>query len=455
MFDLEDEIGTWKRFLSRKGALSDGDIEEMESHLRDLVDDLQAGGLSPEESFLVAVRRIGATDDVSREFAKVNTGRLWKQLVLRREDDANRPGKGPAGLREDIVIVVALCVAAGTLAKIPEMLGIHLFHGGQLHYLRNASLFVLPMLLVWFVRSRELSDRVTLALAAPLAIAAVAVNLYPIREPGHTALLTGIHLPIALWLIIGVAYTGAMWGEPGRRMDFVRFSGEAFIYATLIALGGTVFVGFTVALFFTIGVDATWAAREWAFVYGCASTPIVAAYLVEAKRSVIENIAPVLAKVFAPFFLATMVAVLASMAWVGHGPLENRDYLIAFDLMLALVLGLILYIVSARDPDATPGWFDALSLALIAAASTLDAVALWAIVSRISSFGPTPNRIAALGENLLLLANLVTLAVLFVRMYTRRGTFHDLVRIQTAYLPAYAAWGAVVALALPPMFGYR
>jgi hypothetical protein len=85
----------------------------------------------------------------------------------------------------------------------------------------------------------------------------------------------------------------------------------------------------------------------------------------------------------------------------------------------------------------------------------VDAVALAAIASRISEFGFTPNRVAALGENLILLVNLAWSAWLYARFLRHRGSFADLERWQIAYLPVYAVWAALVVVIFPPVFGYR
>ncbi len=71
----------------------------------------------------------------------------------------------------------------------------------------------------------------------------------PSRTGSDTEALTALHLPIALWLVIGIAYVGGRWFAGGGRMNFVRFSGELFIYYVLIALGGGVVAGFTMMMF--------------------------------------------------------------------------------------------------------------------------------------------------------------------------------------------------------------
>ena len=99
----------------------------------------------------------------------------------------------------------------------------------------------------------------------------------------------------------------------------------------------------------------------------------------------------------------------------------ERNVLIAFDLLLVVVLGLLLYSVSARDPTSPPGVFDLLQVVLVVGALLADAVALWAIGARISEFGFSANRVAALGMNLILLVNLGWSAVLYVRFLRGRG----------------------------------
>ena len=85
----------------------------------------------------------------------------------------------------------------------------------------------------------------------------------------------------------------------------------------------------------------------------------------------------------------------------------------------------------------------------------VDAVALWAIAGRISDYGFSPNKVAALGENIILLANLGWSAVLYARFLTGRAPFAKLERWQTAYVPVYALWAWTVVLVFPPLFGFR
>jgi hypothetical protein len=165
--------------------------------------------------------------------------------------------------------------------------------------------------------------------------------------------------------------------------------------------------------------------------------------------------APVLTRLFTPLFTVLLLVFLATMVWTGNPINVKREILISFDLLLALVVGLVLYAISARDPQAPAGFFDGLQLLLVVSALLVDAVALAAIAGRISEFGFTPNRVAALGENLILLVNLTWSAWLYLRFLRRQSTFAALERWQVAYLPIYSVWAALVVILFPPVFGYR
>jgi hypothetical protein len=459
---LEAHIAQWRTYLRRRQAVHGPDVEELEGHLRDQLAALMEAGLGGDEAFLVAVKRMGNLDALSREFARAHSERLWKQLVMTADADA--PAKTS---RTEIAVVLILAVAAGLSVKLPALLGLPLSPDEEVppFYFRNASLLVFPLLTGYFLWKRGATVASGLWVALPFAAGAAFANVYPFHhserlgnspQGSDTQVLTALHLPIALWfLAVGVAYVGGRWFASGRRMDFVRFSGEFAIYYVLIALGGGVVTGFTAMLFSAIDMNPAWFIGGWLIPCGAAGAVIIGSWLVEAKQSVIENMAPVLTRLFTPLFTILLLAFLAAMAWTGNPINVKREVLIGFDLLLAVVVGLVLYAASARDPQAPPDFFDGLQLLLVVSALVVDGVALAAIAARIAEFGFTPNRVAALGENLILLVNLAWTASLYARFGRHRGSFAALERWQIAYLPVYAVWAALVVVLFPPVFGYR
>ncbi|MBO9555040.1 permease prefix domain 1-containing protein [Cellulomonas sp.] len=444
---LENQIDQWRAWVLRRRAITPDDAAELEDNLRGRVADLRAGGLDDDEAFLVAVKRMGNLDDVSREFAREHSDRLWKQLVLVPEAPAEADRRW-----RDLGVLIGLAVGAGIAVKSLLALGDDEAFG------LNVAFAVLPFLAAYFAWSRRLPGRVATVLVGMTAAVAVAVNLYPFvvtdGSPGMTYVLTATHLPVLLWLLLGVAYTGGAWREHARRMDFVRFTGELVIYFALIALGGGLLIGLLFGVFGVVDIEIEPFVQGWLMPFAVPGAFLVAAWLVEAKKSVVENMAPVLTRVFTPLTLVLLVA--AFVALLAGGPLTavDRNLLILMDAILLLVLALLLYSISARDPLSPGRPFDWLQLALVAAAFAVDVVALTAMVARIADAGWTANKTAALGLNLVLLVHLLGTGWLLWQFLRRRGTFDAVERWQTRYLPVYAAWAAIVVLVFPPVFSF-
>jgi len=442
---LESRIAGWRNYVSDRQVISSADIDEMEDHLREQISDFVSVGLTDDEAFLIAVGRMGGVDEISREFAQEHSDRLWKQLVLTPDADEK---SGALRRPRELAVVLACALGAGLAVRA----GVEWLTESAL--VRNAALLVLPFLTLYFAWKRGMGPGRTAALALPFAAAAVVLNAFPFEPGGVTEIIAAIHAPVALWFVVGAAYVGGDWRSHRRRMDFVRFTGEWAVYLALLALGGGVLMGLTAGAFSALGIDVEPFFEQWILPFGPAGAIVVAAWLVEAKQQVVENIAPVLTRVFTPITIvmlaALFVAVIASRSVVT----VDRDLLILMDLILVLVLGLLLYSISARDPHAAPDVFDLLQVVLIAAALAVDLLMLTAMATRIAEFGFTANKVTALGLNLVLMVNLVWAARLGVAFLRGRAGFSAVERWQTRYLPVYCGWAVLAAVAIPPLFRF-
>ncbi len=446
MDGVESQIAEWRAYVARAPAVNGHDVDELEAHLHDQIAELDAAGLTADEAFLVAVKRMGDVDALSREFAREHSGRLWKQLVLQGDDEPARPS---SGWFEALAFALAAAVAiqvARLAAQFPDE------QPGWL--LRNAGLFVLPFLAGYFARRRQLDTRRWVRTAAPFVLVALVVNLYPYRAGSATELLVALHLPIVLWFAVAYPYMGGTIRSHERRMDFVRFTGEWVIYYALIALGGGVLLGLTALILEPIGTDLAERVVEWVLPSGAAGAVIVAGWLVESKQHVVENMAPVLTMLFTPLFAVMLTVAAATYAATGLAGAFDRELLGVFDALMVVVLGLVLYAMSAREPSRPAGLMDRVQLLAVASALVLDVMVLGSMVARIGDLGLTPNRAAALGLNLVLLVNLAGTAWLSMRFLTGRTGYHSLERWHTSYLPIFALWTATVAVVLPPLFAF-
>ena len=444
MDGAESQIAEWRAYVARAPAVDGRDVDELEDHLRHQIAELTAAGLAADEAFLVAVKRIGDLDAVSREYAREHTGRLWKQL-LSGEDDA---APTTVDWLEPLAFAVAAAVAvqvARVAAGFPD--------DEPTWFARNLGLFVLPFLAGYFARRRGLDTRGWSLTAAPFVLAALLVNVYPYDAESDTELLVALHLPVALGLAVAYPYMGGTLRSHQRRMDFVRFSGEWLVYYALIALGGGVLMGLTAGILEPTGVDVDRVA-DWVVPSGAAGAVVVAAWLVESKQRVVENMAPVLTMLFTPLFAVMLACAAVVYVVTGFDGAFDRDLVSIFDALLLVVLALVLYGISAREPSASRRWMDAVQLVAVVSALVLDLVVMGAMVARIGDLGFTPNRTAALGLNVVLLVNLAGAAWLSARFLTGRSTLHRLERWQTGYLPVFALWVAAVVVLLPPLFAF-
>ncbi|KRD45541.1 hypothetical protein ASE38_02985 [Cellulomonas sp. Root930] len=444
--ELEAQIDRWRGYVHRRQVISSADVDELEDHLRGQVTDLRATGLDDDEAFLVAIKRLGNLDAVSREYAREHSDRLWKQLALVPDDSSG----SPAPRWRELAVVIALAVGAGVAVRA----GIAWFGDDELALARNIGLLVVPFLAAYLGWKRRAGLRTVAAIAVPFVALSVVLNVYPFVPEGSTEVLAILHTPVVLWLLVGLAYVAGSWRSDGRRMDFVRFTGELAIYYTLLALGGGVLLGLTAGVLQLVGVDPEPVITGWVMPFAVPGALVVAAWLVEAKQDVVENIAPVLTRIFTPLTIVMLVAVLAALIASGGLVEVDRDLLILMDAILVLVLALLLYSISARDPLAPPALADWLQLVMVGAALAVDAVMLTAMLTRIAEFGTSPNKVAALGLNLLLLVHLGVSAWRTARFLRGHGVFSELERWQTRYLPVYAAWAAVVVIVFPPLFDF-
>jgi len=446
MDGLEAQIAEWRAYVEHAPALNGHDVDELEDHLREQVSELTAAGLTEDEGFLVAVKRMGDLDTVSREFAREHSGRLWKQLVLGADERRSLEASG-------WVAAFAFAVGAAVAIQVARLAAGD--PGDETSWFaRNVGLFVLPFLAGYFAYRRQLGFLGWALTAVPFVAAALLVNLYPWGVDSDTETIAALHLPVVLWFVVAYPYMGGTIRSHERRMDFVRFTGEWFIYYVLIALGGGVLMALTGAVLSPAGIDVDRVA-EWVIPSGAAGAVVVAAWLVESKQRVVENMAPVLAMLFTPLF-AFMLAVVAVVYLVtGLGGAFDRELVTVLDALLVVVIALVLYGMSARDAATSrAGWMDRVQAVAVGGALLLDLIVLGAMIARIGDVGLTPNRLTAVGLNLVLLVNLVGAAWLLARFLTGRSTLHRLERWQTSYLPGFALWAAAVVVLVPPLFGF-
>lgn len=371
--------------------------------------------------------------------------RVWRARLEYRQ-----PARAFDTLRLWYAIGIGLC--AGALVRLPAI-----WLGDEWYYPRLAPSLVILALAAYF----WLENRSRGRLIAGLTLAAI-MTVYTALIPGgstynDSVVMALIHLPILSWAFLGIVFTGAAWREPGPRMRFVRYNGELLILASLVGLGGIVFSGITMALFSLISADSE-SVAEWYVqnigVMGAAGVPVAATFLYDVVFKRRTGIASVLARVFAPLFLV-MTGIYLVVAFVGgQSPFMDRDFLITFNALLLVVLGMTVFSIAERGGQTRVEWFDYVNVALLVVTLVIDVIALSAILFRLTSYGLTPNRAVVLGANLVVMTHLAWMCRAYVGLIRGKVEAGVVRQAVVGYLPVYAGWAALVAFVLPLMFRF-
>lgn len=350
---------------------------------------------------------------------------------------------------EDFLFVAILSLLAGFVAKIPDFFPVT----PDFFYSRNIGFIVIPFLIAFFVRNLRFDLKKTIGLALSILIAVLYMNFLPDRPSSDTLILVCIHMPLLLWMILGYTYTGDTYKDSSRRLEYLRFNGDLIVMGTIIILAGALLIVTTMGLFQLININIQQFYIDYVFPWGLASAPIVAAYLVQSNPQLVSRVSPIIAKVFTPLVLITLIVYLFAVLTSGQDPYNDREFLLIFNGLLIGVMALILFSIAETNEYKT-GWFGLIMLTALAVVTVMvNGVALSAIVYRISEWGFTPNRVAVLGGNLLIGIHLVLVAWNLLKVVRGVVERERVEQVMTGYLPIYAIWLIIVVVAFPIIFG--
>lgn len=315
----------------------------------------------------------------------------------------------------------------------------------------NLAFGILPFIAAYFVYHNTPKKSILYTLAALFLISGFYLNLLPLNDK-DSIILAYLHLPIFLWGVIGLAFTGNEYSKGIIRLAYLKFNVEYCILYASMAVSGMLLAALTMQLFSFVGLDIEDFYFRNIVLFGAAALAIVATYLVSMNLKFAKNITPYLAKIFSPLVLATLLVYLLTVIMVGKNPFLDRNFLLAFNGILLGVLAVTIFTITESDSDEKKNISDYINFALIVLALIIDSVALSAIVFRLSSYGISPNRLAVLGVNILIWANLIWIMLSYMRYLRNKtgpSTIQDAV---TKYLPVYGLWAGFVTFTFPFIF---
>ena len=369
---------------------------------------------------------------------------VWQERIHYKQEEISW------GKKNELLFVVIVALTAGLMAKLPEIFSIN----EERFYSRNIAFLVFPFLMAYFAWKQKQAINKIVVPAATILLSILYINILPGKIATDSIILACIHLPFILWALTGYTFVDANLKNVQKKADYLRFNGDLIVMGAIILLSGLIFSGITLGLFSVIKVDIERIYTQYIVVFGLAAAPIVATFLVQNNPQLTNKISPVIARIFTPIVLITLLIFISSIIYTGNYPYDDRNALMIFNALLIGVMALILFSVSEVAKNVHYKTNLAILLGLSALTIVINGIALSAILFRLQEFGITPNRIAVLGANLLILVNLSLVSHKLFRILMNKSEIEDLEKSMTIMLPVYAIWASIVCFGFPLLFDF-
>jgi len=355
------------------------------------------------------------------------------------------------GSNKELTIVIIASLLAGVIAKLPVLLNIN----KELFYQRNIGFIIFPVLTTYFIWRKSLSIRKIAFAGVAFFIALIFINMLPADNKSNTLILSSIHLPFFLWGILGFSYAGDNIRSYPKRLEFLRFNGDLVIMTTLLGIAGAILTAITIGLFSVIGFNIEKFYFDYIGIFGLAALPIVATYITQTNPQLVNKVSPVIAKIFSPLVLIMLVVYLVAILFSGKDPYNDRDFLMVFNFLLIGVMAIILFSVAEafKKNENRTGSFILFALSIVTV--IVNGIALSAILFRISEWGITPNRLAVLGGNILMLTNLFIITFRLFKNLLKKADISEVENSISMFLPIYILWTIIVTFIFPIIFHFK
>lgn len=386
-----------------------------------------------------------AFNTLQPQLQKNDLVRFWNErLNFSKEEISWATGK-------ELLFVIIVALLAGVIAKLPQIFSIN----EEFFYQRNIGFIIFPALAAYFAWKNKLSAG-KIALITGLMLAAVIfINSLPDAQTSDTTILSCIHLLLFLWSILGFAFVAGAGNNQEKRLSYLKLNGDLVVMTTLIVIAGAIMTGITIGLFELIGFDIKNFYFQNIVVFGLPAAPILATYLIQANPQLVGKVSPVIAKIFSPLVLVMLAVYLVAMIYSGKDPYNDRQFLLIFNVLLIGVMAIIFFSVAetSKAGKSMPETWILFLLCLITV--IVNSIALSAILFRISEWGITPNRMAVLGGNILILINLFVVSVQLFRVLSKKTEIRAVGKAIAFYLPVYVVWTVIATFIFPLLFGFK
>jgi hypothetical protein len=349
------------------------------------------------------------------------------------------------GSKGDWVLLVIAAILAAFFMQFPDIFSL----SHDRYFPRNMSFFVMPGIGAYFAYKQGKSLAQLRLPLLILFISIVFINFLP--EKSTTLLLTCLHIPLLIWLMVGYVFAGS---DPTKRMDFLRYHGDLLVMTVVIVLAGGLFTALTLSLFGLIQIKIDDFYFRYLVLSFLPSVPLFATFLVRQNAGLVSKISPVIARIFTPLVTITLALFLVAIIYTGKDPYNDREFLLVFDGILIGVMALILFSLGEATKMNASRVHQYFLFALALLAIIDNGIALSAIGYRLLEFGVTPNRLAVLGSNIIVMLHLMMVAKKLWGFLKGTKSVEEVELGMTIYLPIYAIWAAIVSFLFPLIFQF-
>lgn len=386
-----------------------------------------------------------AFENIYENINQFTVAQIWNERLHYENEEVS------LGNKKELLFIFIASIIAALIVKFPDYTSIK----PEIFFPRNLSFIAFPALAAYFGWKNNISNRSWVILSLIFICSVFYINLLPNNTKSDTLILACIHLPFFLWAIVGITFTGNKLSNFQKRLEFLKYNGDLIVMTTVILIAGGLLTGITLGLFELIDLKI----QEFYFknivICGLAASPIIATYLVQTNPQLVGKVSPIIAKIFTPLVLITLVTYLIAVIVSRKNPYDNRDFLMIFNFLLIGVMALILFSLSISSKKAFHQYNTLLLFALAIITIIVNGIALSAIMFRISEWGFTPNRLSILGGNILILINLLIVAFKLFKTIKNKAAIEEVEKSIAMFLPFYVAWTIIVTFLFPFIFQFK
>jgi hypothetical protein len=373
------------------------------------------------------------------------TAQIWNERLNFESEEISW------GTKNELIFVIFASIIAGFIAKLPHYFGFT----EEFFYQRNLAFVVFPLLITYFVWKQNVSTKKITIVSIAILVSVLYINFLPNNNQSDTLILACLHLPLFLWAVLGFTYLGNQVKNNQRRLEFLRYNGDLVVMTAIILLAGGLFSVLTINLFSLIDIHI----EEFYFkniaVWGLAASPIVGTYLVQTNPQLVNKVSPIIAKIFTPFVLITLVVYLVAVIYTGKDPYNDREFLLIFNMLLIGVMAITFFSIAESSKTSGSKITTLMLFTLSIVTIVVNGIALSAIVFRISEWGITPNRLAVLGSNVLILLNLLYMSYRLFKTIKDKNEIENVGNSIAFFLPVYSLWTMIVTFLFPFVFNFK